>query len=158
METAAAHCGYAAERHVLPGVDGVDSILVTLMTYAARDNGMIELFSGQNGSLKIERTASGFRFSVQVAALTQGTYSDYLLLTSQQTLIDWSDPSMLSRWAKLQPDRHQPLVLQRLLLYRTFDLLSVRRELLLLASGGAYCRQDGKRHRSSRPPARSVWR
>ena len=80
-------------------VDGVDSILVTPMTYAARDNGMIEYFPGKNGSLKIERTASGFRFSVQVAALTQGTYSDYLLLTSQQTLIDWSDPSMLSRWA-----------------------------------------------------------
>ena len=60
---------------------------------------MIEYFPGKNGSLKIERTASGFRFSVQVAALTQGTYSDYLLLTSQQTLIDWSDPSMLSRWA-----------------------------------------------------------
>ena len=79
--------------------DGVDSILVTPMTYAARDNGMIEYFPGKNGSLKIERTASGFRFSVQVAALTQGTYSDYLLLTSQQTLIDWSDPSMLSRWA-----------------------------------------------------------
>ena len=80
-------------------VDGADSILVTPMTYAARDNGMIEYFPGKNGSLKIERTASGFRFSVQVAALTQGTYSDYLLLTSQQTLIDWSDPSMLSRWA-----------------------------------------------------------
>ena len=80
-------------------VDGVDSILVTPMTYAARDNGMIEYFPGKNGSLKIERTASGFRFSVRVAALTQSTYSDYLLLTSQQTLIDWSDPSMLSRWA-----------------------------------------------------------
>lgn len=72
-------------------VDGVDSILVTPMTYAARDNGMIEYFPSKNGSLKIERTASGFRFSVQVAALAQGTYSDYLLLTSQQTLIDWSD-------------------------------------------------------------------
>ena len=55
-------------------VDGVDSILVTPMTYAARDNGMIEYFPGKNGSLKIERTASGFRFSVQVAALTQDVY------------------------------------------------------------------------------------
>lgn len=52
-------------------VDGVDSILVTPMTYAARDNGMIEYFPGKNGSLKIERTASGFRFSIQVAALTR---------------------------------------------------------------------------------------
>ena len=33
-------------------VDGVDSILVTPMTYAARDNGgMIEYFPGKNGFL-----------------------------------------------------------------------------------------------------------
>lgn len=108
-------------------VDGVDSILVTPMTYAARDNGMIEYFPGKNGSLKIGADQlPGFRFS----RTGRGSYARHL---QRLSAADFSaDAHRLERpvpaqpLGELQPDRHQPLVLQRLLLYRTFDLLSVR--------------------------------
>lgn len=138
-------------------VDGVDSILVTPMTYAARGNGMIEYFPGKNGSLKIERTPSGFRFSVQVAALTQGTYSDYLLLTSQQTLIDWSDPSMLSRWANyslIGTNRwcYNGYYYTAPSTYYPFD------ENYFYSLPAAHIAGRWQTTPISRPPARSVWR
>ena len=128
------------------------------MTYAARDNGMIEYFPAKTALWKIERTASGFQPSVQVAALTQGTYSDYLLLTSQQTLIDRSDPSMLSRWA------NHSLIGTNRWCYNGYYYAAPStyypsdENYFYSLLGGAYCRQDGKRHRSVSLPRDRFWR
>mgnify|MGYP004603925009 FL=1 len=80
-------------------VGSADSIVVTPMTYAARSNGMIEYYPAKDGTLQITQTENGFTFSLRTAALAQNTYSDYLLLTSQQLLVDWTDAAQCSRWA-----------------------------------------------------------
>ncbi|MFR1151348.1 MAG: hypothetical protein ACLSDM_07290 [Butyricicoccus sp.] len=47
METAAAHC-VRCRAACTSWVDGVDSILVTPMTYAARGNGMMSIFRAKS--------------------------------------------------------------------------------------------------------------
>ena len=80
-------------------VNGIDSIVVTPQTYCTHENGMIESIPSCDGTLAVTQENGGFTFSLQVAALQQGTFSDYLVLTSSQQLIDWTDAGELSRWS-----------------------------------------------------------
>lgn len=80
-------------------VGGIDSIVVTPQSYRTQDNGMIESIPNCDGTLVVTQENGSFTFSIQASALPQGTFSDYLLLTSNQQLIDWTDASSLSRWS-----------------------------------------------------------
>lgn len=80
-------------------VNGIDSIVVTPQTYCAHENGMIEYIPSCDGTLAVTQENGGFTFSLKVTALQQGTFSDYLVLTSSQQLIDWTDADELSRWS-----------------------------------------------------------
>ena len=80
-------------------VDGVDSIVVTAQAYTAHENGMIEYLPDSIGGLTVTREDGGWSFALQVGDLPAGAYSDYLLLTSNQQLIDWTQSASLARWS-----------------------------------------------------------
>lgn len=93
------------ETGTLPGgmyfirVDGVDSIVVTPQSYVAHDYGLIEYLPDSAGGLTVTKEDGGFTFGLQAGALQAGAYSDYLLLTSDQQLIDWTQDASLARWS-----------------------------------------------------------
>ena len=79
--------------------DQVEAILVTPLTYTGHGNGMIEYLPDADGTLSIRPVNGGYMLTLSTAALSAGTYSDFLVLLSDQLLIDWTDPVSLARWS-----------------------------------------------------------
>lgn len=80
-------------------VDNQDTILVTPQTYRLQDNGMIEYLPEQDGRLLITQNDESFALTLEVATLPANTFSDFLVLTSQQILVNWADADSLARWS-----------------------------------------------------------
>lgn len=79
--------------------DTAEAILVTPLTYTGHANGMIEYLPDADGALTIQPTDDGYLLSLSVASLSAGSYSDFLVLISDDLLIDWSSPESLARWS-----------------------------------------------------------
>lgn len=84
--------------------DGSAYLIYLPKTYIRRENDSLEYLPDQNGTLQIEQEDDHWLLTLNGTAPEEDTVCDYLMVSSDSPLIDWSHPTCRALWANYTMD------------------------------------------------------